>query len=220
MVDLSGVGNVVRSWVYSGALWMVGIIFLLGFGLFMYLHFSRKRKLKYNCLELVRFGNGKVGMNLMKAGIFKTQTTFFGLIDYGFENVFKTSDGRIIQKARTSYLHDVMGKKGFICLRKADDPKILVPIKKINVENLELLMVIAPADFRGASSNIIKDTIKETSGTWEKILPYLAVGVCVVLCIITIVICQQMTNNTIDKVGKILLGGCQNVANVAPSGAP
>jgi hypothetical protein len=220
MVDMSGVGSYLASFLYSGMAWMIAAIVLFGFGGFIYLHYSRKRKLKYNCLEVVRFGNGKVGMNLLKAGNFKTKTTFFGLIDYGFENVTKTSDGRRIQGAKTSYLHDVMGWKGYICLRKSNDPKILVPIEKIEIENLALIMAIAPVDLRDASVNIFKQASDETRTTLEKILPYIAVGMCVMLCIITVIICQQMTNNTVEKVGKVLIGGCENAKNTAPSSAP
>lgn len=201
----------------SGIFWTVGAIFIIGFIMYFYLALKRRSKLKYLCLELVPYGNGKIGINRLKAGIFKVKTMLGGLIDYGSENTFKTEDGRRIQNCKTSYLHDIMGKKGFICIRKPDDPKILIPIKQLNFGGLDLLMQIAPAEYRDASTVIVQDAIKETSGTWEKILPYIAIGLIVVLCIITIIINQQMTNNTVDKVGKMLIEGCSNKMATAPA---
>lgn len=216
--DLSGMTGTFAKWLSSGLFWTVAIVILCGIIFFFYAFMSKRGKLKYNCIEVIRFGNGKVGLNLMKAGIFKSKSMMKGLVDYGTENIYKTSDGRKIQQARESYLHDVFGKKGFIVYRKTGDPKVLVPIQKFQFDNLNVLLEIAPVDYRDTSTNIVKDTIKETTGTWEKILPFIAIGVVVMLCIISIIINQQMTNNTIDKVGKLLIQGCQNVQNVAPSG--
>jgi hypothetical protein len=100
----------IAKWVTSGIFWTVGIIIICMFIAYFYLAMKRKSKLKYTCLELVPFGNGKIGINKLKAGIFKTKTLMGGLIDYGSENTFKTSDGRKIQNAKTSYLHDILGK--------------------------------------------------------------------------------------------------------------
>ncbi len=218
--DTGAITGVIGKWVTSGLFWTVGGIIIVVIIGYFYFSMKRRSKLKYYALELVPYGNGKIGMNLLKAGIFKVKTMLGGLIDYGSENVFKVADGRKILNAKTSYLHDIMGKKGFICIRKPNDPKILIPIKELNFKGLDLLMQIAPAEYRDASADIVKEAIKETSGTWEKILPYIAVGLIVVLCIITIVINQQMTNNTIDKVGKILIQGCQNTQSTAPSTSP
>jgi hypothetical protein len=217
MAIYSGLVDTAIGWASSGMFWTLGVILIVGFIGYFYLVMKRRGKMKYICLELVPFGNGKAGINRLKAGIFKTKSMFGGLIDYGNENVFKTEDNRRILNAKTSYLHDIMGKKGFICVRKQDDPKILVAIKKIQFDNLELMMQIAPADFRDVSANIVQDAIKETTGTWEKILPYIAIGLIVVLVIISLIINQQMTNNTINKVGDLLIGGCQNAHSVAPA---
>lgn len=217
MAIYSGIVSSATGWLTSGLFWTVGAIVILVFIAYFYLAMKRRSKLKYGCLELVPFGNGKAGLNRLKAGIFKTKSMLGNLIDYGTENVCKAEDGRRILNAKTSYLHDIMGKKGFICIRKPDDPKILVAVKKLRFDNLDLMMEIAPADFRDASANIVNDAIKETTGTWEKILPYLAIGVIVVLVIISIIINQQMTNNTINKVGDILIKGCQNAGATAPA---
>lgn len=217
MVDTSGITNVITRWLSSGAFWLIGAVLIIGIVGYFYLYMKRRSKLKYFCLELVPYGNGKAGINKMKAGIFKTKSMFGGMIDYGNENCVKVEDGRRILNAKTSYLHDIMGKKGFLVIRKHDDPKILVAVKKLKLDNLELLMEIAPADFRDVSANIVQDAIKETTGTWEKILPYIAIGLIVVLVIISVIINQQMTNNTINKVGDLLIRGCQNTQATAPA---
>jgi hypothetical protein len=217
--DMSGYGNVFNNYVRSGGFWLLIIIVILVLGFFFFGYFTRKSKLKYNCLEVVRFGNGKVGLNKLEAGFFKAKTFMF-FFDYGNEFRVKTSDNRVIEGGKSSQLHDVFGKKGFIVVRSPHDPKVLIPLSRFQIEGLGLLGEIAPADFRDASVRIYREAIEETKGMWDKILPYLAVGLCILLCIITIVITQQMTNHTIDKVGNMLISGCSNSQNVAPSTAP
>jgi hypothetical protein len=224
LVDISSMTSSITTgfvnWAKSGLFWTIGGIIVLFIIFYFYAFMSRRSKLKYNCLEVIRFGNGKVGVNLVKAGVFKRKRAFFGLIDHGMENCFKVADGREIEQARTSFLHDIFGKKGFWLVRKANDPKILVPVRRVDVRNLELLMEIAPADYREAGVRLFREAQKETSSTWEKILPYIAIGLIVILCIITVIINQQMTNNTVDKMGKLATQGCSNVgaskAGVSP----
>jgi hypothetical protein len=219
-MDMNNISSAIKGYLTSGFFWIVIIIILCILVLFFYAYLSRRSKLKYNCLELVRFGNGKIGTNLMKAGLFKTKTFLFGLIDYGSEVLTKVTDGRIIQGARTSHLHDVFGKKGYIVIRSPKDSKILVPISKVEFNNFQALMNIASGDYRDASTRIYMDAVEETKGTWEKLLPYLAIGLCVILALITLVINMQMTNNTVEKVGKMLIAGCENQINVKSGSSP
>jgi len=216
MADMSGIGNMLAGYVKSSAFWVTMIIILCLVIIFFYGYFSRKSKLKYECLEFVRFGNGKVGVNHSKAGIFKSKTFLF-FFDYGRESRVKTSQNKVIENAKTSYLHDIFGKKGFVVIRNPKDPKILVPISKVEFGNLDLLFEIAPAEYRDASVRIYREAVDETKGLLDKILPYIMVALCVFLCIITVVICMQMTNHATDKVGDTLIQGCSNVQNVKPS---
>jgi len=220
MVDIGSITGSFAGYAKSSAFWLVIVVILVIVIFYFYAFMQRRSKLKYNCVEVVYFGNGKVGLNLSKAGTFKSKSMFFGLIDYGQEFVTKTADNRIIQQAKSKYLHDVFGKKGFICMRKSDDPKILVPISKVNFENMELLLSIASADYRDASIRIFNEAVQETKGTWEKLLPYVAIGLCVVLTIINVVVNMQMTNHTTDKVGGMLIAGCQNSQGTNPGAAP
>jgi len=218
-MNLGSLNAVVGNYVKSGGFWLVVTLILIIAIVLFYGYFSRRSKLKYNCIEFVRFGNGKVGLNLMKAGNFGTKN-FLLLFDYGREKVIKTSDNRIIQQAKSSHLHDVFGKKGYLCLRKPNDNKILVPLSKVDFDNMNLLLAIAPADYRDASVRIFNQAVEETKGTWEKLLPYIAIGLCIVMTIINVVVNMQMTNNTVNKVGDMLIGGCENAQNVKPTNAP
>lgn len=222
MVDLGGIARSFGNYAKSGMFWIVVLIVVFGAIFFFYVYMNRRSKLKYDCLEIISFGNGKVGINKTTAGVFKAKSMFFGLVDYGSEYVVKTADGRIIEKARTSQLHDLFGRKGFIVVRKTEDPRILVPISKIKFDNMLLLFDIAPSDYRDASTRIFKEAVEETKGTWEKLLPYIAIGLCVILTIINVVVNMQMTNNTVNKVGTMLIEGCRNSQNVAnaQAGAP
>jgi hypothetical protein len=208
-----------KGWMTSGVFWMTGAVVLIAVVVLFYAYMNKRGKLKYSALELVNFGNGKVGVNKKKAGVFGTKS-FLGLIDYGNEKIIKVDDGRRVLDATTDDLHDIFGKRGFILRRKDDDPRILVPVSKVLFINEKLLFEIAPADFRDTSVNILTAATKETESTWEKILPYVAVGLIVVLTIISIIVNQQMTNNTVDKVGKMLIQGCSNSQSAAPGAAP
>jgi hypothetical protein len=219
VVDVGSISNIVAGYAKTSAFWLTLSIVLVAAIALIYGWMSRKSKLKYNCLEVVRYGNGKIGLNSLKAGYLKRKT-FMHLFDYGNEKFIKTSDNRVIEKAKTSQLHDIFGKKGFICLRSPKDPKVLVPISKVEFDNLNLLFEIAPGDYRDTAVRIFNEAVEETKGTWERILPYVMVGLCIFLCIITIVIVMQMTNHATDKVGQLLINGCSNAQNVKPSGAP
>lgn len=218
MPDIN-INQIIMGYFGSGMFWLVVVIIAVFLVAFFIGFFNRRSKLKYNHLEFVRYGNGKVGVNLKKAGVFGVKS-FLKFWDYGQESVVKSSDGKIIEGAKTSHLHDVFGKKGYITIRNPKDPKILVPINRVDFDNLKLLLEIAPSDYRDASTRIFREAVEETKGTWEKILPFIAIGICVFLCIITIVISMQITNNAINKVGNMLIEGCQNAQNIKPGGSP
>lgn len=216
MVDWSGVGTIAMSWVSSGFFWMIlTIVFTLGIGFLLWI--NKRRKLKYNVDELISFGNGKVGINSMRAGIFKKKTAVFGLWDYGNESVYKTNDGRTIFEATSDDLHDIRGKKGFIVRRKDDDARILVPISNISWRNEKAIFEIAPADFRDASVNIVNDATKETQGWAEKYLPYIMLAGIVIFFIISMILATQFFNRTVDKAGEILKQAGENAGAVASS---
>jgi|TARA_R100000750_G_scaffold62664_1_gene57250 hypothetical protein len=217
----------------SFAFWGIGLVIIIAV-IFGSLIIRKKRKLIYNTIELTDLGSGKIGFNEYKAGWFKTRTIFFGLFDYGGEDILRLKDGRVIQSASSEDFHDIRGKRGLLIVRKPDDPAILVPINKagttdkykiedrkiikkvldyikkpitavekkedptfikvksMKVANPELLLEIAPADYRDASSKIVFDAEKETRDKWERLTPILVFGTMSIVFLITIILIVQM----------------------------
>jgi len=217
--SIGGVGGIFSGWLSSGLFWLV-MAFLLTIGVFILLSVNKRRRLKWMCLELLSYGNGKVGINSLTAGIFKKKTTIFGLWDYGNENVIKTNDGRIILEGSIDDLMDIFGKKGFIVRRKDDDPKILVPISMVSWKGEDALFEIAPADFRDASVNIVDTASKETQTWADKYLPYIMLGGMVIFFIVGFILASQFFNRTVDKAGEILIKVSENAGSIAPGSSP
>ena len=218
MVGYGDLNGVFKTWLTSGIFWMVMAI-LLTLGIVVILVLHKRRKLRWNALEIISYGNGKVGINSLKCGIFKKKSSFFGLWDSGSENTIKCADGRIILEASTGDLQDIMGKKGFMLRRKDDDPKILVPISKVRWENEKPLFEIAPADFRDASVNIVDTATKETISWADKYLPYIMLGGMVVFFIVGFILASQFFNRAMDKSLEIQKLQCGNFNNAQPSGS-
>lgn len=211
MAFFGDVGGVFMGWLSSGLFWLVMTI-LFTVGMLILLKVNKNRKLRWGCLEFLSYGNGKVGINNLKAGIFKKKTAIFGLWDYGNENVIKTNDGRIIQEVTTDDLMDIFGKKGFITRRKDDDPKILVPINRIGWKGEKALFEIAPADFRDASVNIVDSATKETQTWADKYLPYIMLGGMVIFFIVGFILASQFFNRAMDKSLELQKLQCNNPA--------
>jgi len=216
MAGFGDLGGIMGAWLSSGLFWFVMAI-LLTVGVLVILVVNKRRRLKWNCLELMSYGNGKVGINLLRAGIFKKKTSVFGLWDYGNENVIKCADGRIILEGTSDDLMDIFGKKGFMLRRKDDDPKILVPISKVSWLNEKAIMEIAPADFRDASVNIVDTATKETQTWADKYLPYIMLGGMVIFFIVGFILASQFFNRTVDKAGEILMAVSKNAGSAQPS---
>jgi hypothetical protein len=209
-------GGVMKTWLSSGLFWFV-IAVVLTIGVFIILSVNKRRRLKWNVLELLSYGNGKVGINLLTAGIFKKKSTIFGLWDYGNENVIKCNDGRLILEGSLGDLMDIMGRKGFMVRRKDDDPKILVPVNRISWKGENALFEITPADFRDASVNIIDTANRETQSWADKYLPYIMLGGMVIFFIVGFILASQFFNRTVDKAGEILIKVASNAGSVQQS---
>jgi len=228
-IDISQFGSVFYGWMKTGMFWVI-VTLLLTCSTALILWWRKRTRLKHNVLEIISFGNGKIGVNLTTAGLFLEKSTLGGLWDYGNEFRYKTKDGRTIYGATSSDLHDVFGKKSFIVRRKDDDPKILLPITEIDwkfkticncpkcnykfrvQEDLEFpLFQIAPKEFRDASVDIIKEAHKETQGMLEKYLPYILLGGIVIFFIISMILASQFFSRTVDKSSELLLKAGQQV---------
>jgi len=159
-------------------IWAI-VILIMGVVFIGSLYFRQQRRFIYPCIEMVSLGQGKVSAVFTKAGWFKKNRIFFGLIESGGEQelICKDNKRKIFNVSSTDY-HEINGKRGVICKRKDDDPEVLVPVDSVKVENLNLLLRIAPADYRDAAVDILETKRKETMGWLQQNAPMLiAVGV-------------------------------------------
>ena len=180
----------------------------------------KRRKLRYPVLLFTKIGNKKLGVEDSRAGEFKNKEAFFRLWDYGNEWCIKLKDGRKILGASLSDLHDIDGKKGFLVYRKADDPKIVVPLSAGEIENEKAILSIAPADYRDASSDIIAGAIKETESGWEKYGQLAVTGGIIILGFLVILMIIQYANHQVDKAGEILKQTARAIAEASARPSP
>lgn len=234
MFDFSGLSSFLFKWLSSFIFWGIALVLILVV-VFGSLVIRKRRKLIYPAIELTDLGAGKIGFKSYKAGWFKTKTMLFGLFDYGGEDILRLKDGRTIQNASSEDFHEINGRRGLLVVRKSDDPAILVPVNKagvsnkyknqdgtlipvknMNVTNLNLLTEIAPADYRDASVKIISNTEKETRSKWEKLAPYLVFGTMAIVFMITIILIVQMVKQgqaeAKDLILQLAREGCQSPA--------
>ena len=205
---------------------------------FGFLFIRRNRKLINPIFEITSLGRGKVGIKAgrkMMGGWFKSNTTFFGLWDYGYEEVYRLRDGREVLNISSEDFHEINGKMGVLVQRSPEDPRILVPINRVTLENGSLLTKIAPADYRGVVVDIIKKAEKETSDKLDKIMQYAFWGGIILFSFISIILITQMVKNgqteakdlilEAGKMGaeqlKVICQGVQHVGDtIASSTAP
>jgi len=188
------IGAEVTRVMLSPLLWIIviGVMILFSFGA---LWVRKQRKLEYMCYVIRTTGNGKVDMRTMKAGWFKTKKMLWGLFDYSGEANLETGGFRKpvnkIQGGSTYDFHEIDGKKALICRMKDDDPKIVVPITKIDILNDSVLAEIAGIDLRDASGDIIRKAEKETRNKTAEIVQWLIMGGVIMLALVVIIMSYQ-----------------------------
>lgn len=219
MVDTSLFSGMIFSWGNSIFVWTIVIaIAVVIIGGILYI--NKRRKLKYNVLELVPFGNGKFGFNLGKAGLFSSSSSLGGLWDNKKGDRYKTAKGNLIIGATTEDLHDIFGKKGFIVMRHPEDPQAVIPISKAEIINRDIFLELAPIDIRDAGVELMKENIKETQGWIDKYGAIISIGLLVMLGVIGFVVAGQVFNHAIDKSMEIQQMTCSNSVHSSPSTAP
>lgn len=215
MAIWDGAGSLLISWVLNPLIWLVIIIvvLILTFGM---LKIRKRRKLLYNCIEVVDYGKtdlgddeddivlGKCGFNNIKCGWFGKKKLLNGLWDYGNEQL-ETKDGDIIEKFSTEHFQEIDGKRGIVVYRDPVNQNILVPIKKMGVFNKHLLAEIAPAEYRDTAVRIIEDADKETSDWKEKLMQFVAWGLVVIFSLISIIVITQMVKNGQTEASELIL---------------
>lgn len=222
--DLGGVGGMLLQWLLNPLIWLV-IIFLIVAVTFGFLAIRKRRKLIYQCLELVDYGNGKHGFNMIKCGWFGKKKMLGGLWDRGEEQM-ETQDKDVIYEFSTEDFQEINGKRGIICFRDPVNQNILVPISKTEVKNKELLAEIAPAEFRDVAAQIIEDVDRETKDWKEKIVAIAIFGLVVIFALVSIIVITQMVKqgqeqaaNLITEAGKTCLTNAKEVCSQIAAGS-
>jgi len=236
-----GFGNI-GVWFSTLVFWLI-----IGCGFFIFviacLYIKKTRRLIYPVIEITDLGGGKVGIRNTKAGWFKSQTMFFGLIEKGGEQKLRLKDGREIQNASSVDFHDINGKRGVLIQRKGDDPKVLLPITKskfgrtviikkdkagniikkvqLDPDSIDLVNTIAPADYRDTSAKILQQSQDETMGKLEKFmqqaLPFVMTGVFIVALIFIIQYAKHTQAEAYKHNLDAIKASCSNVATVIKS---
>lgn len=215
--------GLITKLVLSPLIW-IAVIFLMGLAGLGGLWIRKQKKLQYTCVVLRNTGNGKIDMKTMKAGWFKTNSMLGGLWDYGLEEELRTGGWRKpvdkIQGGSTIDFHEINGKRGLICRRKDDDPKILVPLTRMEVENDVLLASIASVDLRDAAVNIIKRAEKETRNRTAEIVQWIIMGGVIILALVVIIMSYQFVQRAqadawarLIEAGKIVTGAAPPITN-------
>ena len=196
MVDLSGISGVLGKFAYTWAFWLIlgTALITVSFGS---LWLRKKAKFHFGTIILTDNGNGKVGMTLTRAGWFRSKKILGGLLDVSGERRLEVKDGRIVQQGSSADFHELNYKTGLILREKADDPKILLPISRVdlNTDSRRMIMQIAPADYRDACSKIISDAEKEALSKWETLAQVLVFGFLGVVLLISMILVIQYSKN-------------------------
>lgn len=213
--------------VINPLVWLIILVGMIGF-IFMFLKIRRKRRMKFEGIEMVDLGKGHYGFNVVPCGWIGIKLWFRGLWWTGRE-VMRTTDNEIIMQFSEEDFQEVNGKRGIIFAR---DPvsRMLFPINKIRMENKELMATIPPAEYIDEAIAIVKDAEKETTDWKQKAIMWAVMGGIVIFALIAIIVITQMVKNgqkeaadLITSAGKTCLENAQTVcAQVcsAKGGAP
>lgn len=199
-----GMFAILKSFLF----WIILGIAFIG-GALIILVIRRNKKLTIPYIELVDIGRGKLGVTYKgkknRCGWFRHHTALFGLYDYGYEEVCKTKDKRVILNVSSEDYHDINGRPGLIVQRSPEDPRILVPVTNAVLQNYKLLNTIAPAEYRGTAVDIIKQAEKETEDKTLKVIQYALLGGLIIIVLISIILIIQMVKSGQDKAGELIL---------------
>lgn len=202
--DLGGIGTGMMGFVKNSAFWVLFVVVIVGVS-FGALTVRKARKFTYPAFIFNDLGQNKTGVQLTKAGWFKTKKTLFGLLDVSGERRLETKDGRIVQQGSTEDFHELNHKRGLILQAKSDDPKILIPVKFITMDakSRAMIMSVAPADYRDASSKILSENEKEMKSGWESLTSMIIGGLIFIIALIAIILTIQYSKQTLEKANAV-----------------
>jgi len=198
-LDSLGLGDItsgIGGWVGTAFLWTSIIIFVCAVFI-IFLVLQKRKKFKFPTFIFINTGNGKVSITKTMSGWFSNKKTFFGLIEKKGSDEMITKKGIKILNVSASDFHDYDGKLCLLIKRKDDDPKILAPISKAEVEE-KLLLEVAPAEYRDASVGIVNKIDDETKGSLEKYLPMIMSGVIIMGGLLSIIFIIQFSNKNLE----------------------
>lgn len=229
MVEVSGATQLLFDWLLSPLIWGVLILIFVA-GTVGILYIRKKRKLVYNVIEIVAYGNGKAGFNFMRGGYYGKKKVLRGWFDYGEEQL-ETQDGDKILNFSTEDFHEYNGKRCIVVARDSVNQDVLAPVNEINIKGMKMLAEIAPAEYRDAALDIINEADRETSDYTKQIVQWVLVGMTIIFSLVSIIVIAQMVKNGQTEASELILEAgqtcltnakevCQSIANTIQSTAP
>jgi len=215
-MDTTAYTGAMLGWLTTGLFW-VGLVLFMVFCAFAFLLIRRWKILSVPVIEEVPIGRGKLQIKTkkLKGGWFKNNTTFFGLYDYGGEDIFKLKDGRRVYGVSSMDYHDINGSPGLIVTRSSQDPRILAPIQTVKLTNGEILETVAPVELRSGAVDIIKKAEKETADKTQQIVQWIMWGGIIIFSFIAIIMITQMVSRGQTEAKELILeAGRMNTDNL------
>jgi len=215
-ININGIGGAITNMFLSPAIWLgiIGGVLILAVGL---LWVRKQKRLNVVTYIFTEISNGKQSIQKTKAGWFKSKSVLGGLYDYGGEHIMKTKDNRTILGCSSVDFHECNGKQCLLVKRKSDDPKMLVPLTRMKIENTQLLGVIAPSDFRDAAVACIDQTNNEMRSKWEQYVQWaIFIGV-IIFALVSIILITQMVQRGQDKAAELIIQAGKVISGGVPS---
>ena len=194
--------GMLMQWILTPAIWLI-LIFVFLVGVFGILWLRKKRRLQFECLEIVDL-NSRAGFNLIKCGYFGKRLWLGGLWWTG-EEALITATGEIIHNFSTEDFQEINGKRGVVCYRDPIRQNILVPITKVGVKGKELLAAIAPADYTGVAVDIVRDAATETNDWKDKLIQFGTYAFIGIVLLITVIMVIQFVKGSQKEAAELLL---------------
>ena len=212
--------SIAKTWIF----WFLIILLTFGFCIFA-LYLQRRRKLRTPAAELIQLGNGKMGINFVKAGKFGKQVFFKGLFSRG-PLVVKNQRMEDIIGVSSEDMQMVNGRAGIVYMKDPERPGVNVSVTQLSIVNGELIAAIPKMDLTNALTNKFRETLEETTSNLEKLY---AVGTYAIMFIASLVliilIIQYVKGAQADIAQQLILGGqegiqackdiCREAVNVA-----
>lgn len=206
-------GAIFMQWIVNPMIWIFIILFAVGM-IVLGLVIRRKKRLKLQCLEVIKLQNGRTAFLLKKAGWFGKNLYAKGLWWTG-DQVLYNEDRERIHEFSTEDYTEINGQRGLIAYRSPSDQDILVPISKVNIDKENLVLEIAPASFRDVATDLIRDAAVETTDWKDRVLQAATWGLLIIIGMITIMFIIQFARTQLDKITELTVQNQQACLSAA-----